>query len=123
MGDIRSEFDSIFRHMTTYKIIVCRACKFAVVPGQIERHLREHHPQVEKGKRNRVAKAGAGLESVAHTKEEVGYPQPTDEPVEGLPVYEDGLRCAGQREGTGMPCGYICRTGYGIQKHCRTSHG
>jgi hypothetical protein len=88
MGDIGSEFDSIFRHMTTHKIIVCRTCKFAVVPGQIERHLREHHPHVEKEKRNRVVKIGAGLESVAHTQEEVLYPQPTDEPVEGLPVHE-----------------------------------
>lgn len=121
MGSALEDFDGIFQHIQQYKIIVCRGCAFAVVPQQIDRHLREHHPQVDKQKRSRIAETGRALEAVAHSKEGVNYPQANEEPVEGLEVFNDGLQCMGQRDG--KPCGYVCRTAFGIQKHCRLEHG
>jgi hypothetical protein len=61
MGSMREDFDGIFRHMQQYKIIVCKTCAFAVVTQQIDRHLREHHPQVDKAKRSRIAATGIAL--------------------------------------------------------------
>ena len=121
MGSMQEDFDGIFSHMQQYKIIVCKACAFAVVPQQIDRHLREHHPQVDKEKRSRIAATGMALEAVAHKKEDVEYPQASEEPVEGLEVFKDGLQCMGQKDGN--PCRYVCRTAFGIQKHCRLEHG
>jgi superfamily II DNA helicase RecQ len=121
MGSVREDFDGIFQHMQQYKIIVCKTCAFAVVPQQIDRHLREHHPQIDKQKRSGVTETGTALEAVAYSKEDVNYPQANEEPVEGLEVFKDGLQCMGQRDG--KPCGYVCRTAFGIQKHCRLEHG
>lgn len=121
MGSAGSDFDSIFQHKQRYKIIICKPCAFAVVPEQIDRHLREHHPQVGKEKRRRIAAIGVALEEVAHSKEEVVYPQANEGPIEGLAVYKDGLLCMGQRDG--KACEYVCRTISGMQKHCRSEHG
>ena len=112
MGSMREDFDGIFQHMQQYKIIVCKTCAFAVVPQQIDRHLREHHPQVDKQKRSRIAAAGTVLETVAHNEGDVIYPEASEEPVEGLEVYGDGVRCMGQQDG--KPCAYVCRTAFGM---------
>jgi hypothetical protein len=96
MGSIREDFDGIFQHMQRYKIVVCKTCAFAVIPQQIDRHLREHHPQVDKQKRSRIAATGTALETVAHNEGDVIYPEASEEPVEGLEVYGDGVRCMGQ---------------------------
>ena len=121
MGSVQEDFDGIFQHMQTYKIIVCKRCVFAVVPQQIDRHLREHHPQIDKQNRSRIVERVRTLEAVADNKEDVEYPQADEEPVEGLEVFKDGLQCMGQQDGN--PCKYVCRTAFGMQKHCRLEHG
>ncbi|KAK4220398.1 hypothetical protein QBC38DRAFT_330062, partial [Podospora fimiseda] len=46
-----------------------------------------------------------------------------DEPaIADLPVWPDGKKCV-LPGADGGPCGYIQRTRYGIQKHCRGAHG
>ena len=121
MGGVQEDFDGIFQHMQRYKIIVCKRCAFAVVPQQFDRHLREHHPQIDKQNRSRIVERVRTLEAVAHNKEDVEYPQASEEPIEGLEVFKDGLQCMGQQDGN--PCKYVCRTAVGIQKHCRLEHG
>ncbi|KAM0714661.1 hypothetical protein Q7P37_009959 [Cladosporium fusiforme] len=91
MASAGSDFDSIFRHKQRYNITICKPCDFAIVPEQIDRHLREHHPRVGKEKRWRIAAIGVALEEVAHSKEEVIYPQANEGPIGGLAVYKDGL--------------------------------
>jgi len=117
MGSVQEDFDGIFQHMQEYKIIVCNRCVFALVPQQIDRHLREHHPQIDKQNRSRIVERARTLEAVAHNKEDVEYPQAGEEPVEGLEVFKDGPQCTGQQDGN--PCEYVCRTAFGMQKHCQ----
>ena len=119
MGSMREDFDGIFQHMQQYKIIIYKTCAFAVVPQQIDRHLREHHPQMDKHTR-RIVATGTGIETVAHNKGDVVYPQASEKPNEGLEVYGDGLRCMEQQDG--KPCTYVCRAAFGIQKHRRLEH-
>ena len=52
---------------------------------------------------------------------DVIYPNPSDLPLDALPVYFDGLKCIGNDD-QGRPCLYICRTPCGIQKHCKEEH-
>ena len=61
------------------------------------------------------------LPELAKVDADVVYPKPTDAPVVGLPVYRDGIRCAG-RTGRGRRCRYVCRTIDGILKHCKKEH-
>jgi hypothetical protein len=51
---------------------------------------------VDKQKRSRIAATGTALETVAHNEGDVIYPEASEEPVEGLEVYGDGVRCMGQ---------------------------
>jgi hypothetical protein len=74
---------------------VCKTCAFAVIPQQIDRYLRKHHPQIDKQKRSGVIETGTALEAVAYSKEDVNYPQANEEPVKGLEVFKDGLQCIG----------------------------
>ena len=87
--------DSIFQHIQQYRMVACGSCAFAAVPQQIDRHLRQHHPQTDEQKRSRIAETGRTLVAVAHSSEEVDYPQGNEEPIAGLEVYT----CVRQRDG------------------------
>ena len=84
MGGVQEDFDGIFQHMQRYKISECKRCAFAVVPQQFDRHLREHHPQIDKQNRSRIVERVRTLEAVAHNKEDVECPQAGEELVKGL---------------------------------------
>jgi hypothetical protein len=57
----------------------------------MDRHLYKHYAQVDKEKRSRIVATGIALEAVAYKKEDVEYPQASEERVEGLEVFKDGL--------------------------------
>lgn len=46
---------------------------------------------MDKEKRRRIAAIGIVLEAVAYKKEDVEYPQASEERVEGVEVFKDGL--------------------------------
>jgi hypothetical protein len=39
-----ADFDTIFEYLTQYRIIQCKSYKYAVVPAQIERYVKDHYP-------------------------------------------------------------------------------
>jgi len=115
-----ADFDKIFEHLTHYRIIRCKSCKYAVVPAQIERHVKDHHPQVVPARRKTISQAATGLPNIAHRPEDVIYPTRNDEPVPGFPVVTDALVCNGQKEG--QPCEYVCAAVRTMQQHCKDLH-
>lgn len=110
-----SGWQELFVHCAEFGVIICRKCRFAVVPVQVERHVKDHHPFVPKQRRISIAQSVNALDGVAHRLQDIRYPAADQEPVANLPVYRDGLQC--------QECGYICRSIQGIQKHSKTQHG
>lgn len=114
-------FNEVFVHQPKYRLIVCKRCKYAVNPAQIRGHITANHSTVTKQERQQIIKFVAGLPQIAHTQDEVRYPDIRSAAVAGLPIYTDGMRCTAIEEG--QPCHYVCRSSYGIATHCRTAYG
>jgi hypothetical protein len=116
-----ANFDANFEHLTQYRIIRCKSCRYAVVPEQVERHMKDHHPQVVPARRREISRAAMSLSNVAHRHEDVVYPNRDDEPVPGFPIITDALVCNGRKEGE--PCEYTCTAIRTMQQHCKDVHG
>ena len=54
------------------------------------------------------------MDQIAFEKDQVSYPGPTDSPIAGLPIFEDGFAC--------KKCLYLCRHRTGMQTHCKEEH-
>ncbi|KAK3617752.1 hypothetical protein LTR22_026629 [Elasticomyces elasticus] len=91
-------------------------------PEHVRAHLQQAHATISKDKRESIARVFAEWRDIARTKEDVQYPHPDEPPIEGLPLYDDGLKCRGT-DATGEACQYVCRTIQGIQQHCKQQHG
>jgi len=111
-----SQFDQSFTYLSEYRVVICKQCQFAVVPGQILRHLRDHHPSLSKEGQGEVIDRFKDIQDIAHAKEDIRYPEPTSAPVPVLPVYTEGFQC------TQAGCQYICQGLKNIQRHYRVEH-
>jgi putative NADH-flavin reductase len=100
------DFHSIFEHLPQFKILRCKSCQYAVVPAQVERHIKDHYLQITAIVRRTIAQTAADLQDIAHRHEDVIYPADSNEPVPGFPIVTSALGCSGQKDG--RPCNYIC---------------
>ena len=105
--------ESIFEVIATYRVVICIECQFAVVPRQVEEHLRKHHRSLSLQRRRILASEALTASNVAQVETDVVYPKIGQPPIDHLPVFFDGLRCLGQDD-QGRDCQYVCRTKYGI---------
>jgi len=110
-------FNQLFQHLPKHRVAVCRQCAIAVPPAQFSTHVRERHPSVSVSVRGEIVAAVKSLADLAWEPEDVLMPKPIERPIEGLPVYRDGITCL--LEG----CWYTCRTIRGMQGHCEGKHG
>jgi hypothetical protein len=116
-----ANFDTNFEHLTQHRIVRCEPCRYAVVPEQVERHMRDHHLQVVPARRKEISQAAMSLPNVAHRHEDVVYPDRDGEPVPRFPIVTDALVCNGLKEG--KPCEYACTAIRTMQQHCKDVHG
>ncbi|KAK1042872.1 hypothetical protein LTR74_018482 [Friedmanniomyces endolithicus] len=116
------DFERDFGVYDQFRIVVCISCQFAVVPSQIREHLRKHHRRFSSEQCSRIFETVNGLRSLARDEPSVVYPPSSHEPIDHLPVFYDGLKSLGQRQ-SGACNGYVCRTVYGMQEHCKGVHG
>ena len=115
------EFNRIFTHKPEFKIIICKACRHAVVPQQIQRHLKDNHPRVQPNKRREIANHTNGMTDVALEHEQVEYPPSNQAPVTELPIHQDGFQCI-HINMDGVICGHVCKGLTNIRRHYRQSH-
>lgn len=114
-------FSQLFDVKLQFGVVICKPCQFAVVPSQIGAHLKAHHPNETPQQRKALQQEVESFSDIAFQKDQVKYPDPTDSPITGLPVYEDGFKCKAQTT-PGIECSYICRSKRGIQQHCKEDH-
>jgi hypothetical protein len=116
-----------FIHFPEQRVVVCSKCKHAVLPSNINTHLRDEDrhnmsPEDRKGVIQEVEKV-AGLIQEKMELNRLSFPPPNHPPI---PVLQeprgDGLKCQLQG-GQGRPCHYIACQLQKIQQHCREKHG
>ena len=109
-------FESLFVHFQNFQIIVCRDCKFAVVPDQIKAHLSQSHQTLTVSTRKGIIEQVEKLDHVAYRSEDVVYPAAEQEAIQELgPVIEQCSQC--------KACGLLRESKKGIEAHCRKEHG
>jgi hypothetical protein len=116
-----NEFDRLFTTYPQYYVTICTRCQVAIIPAQVEEHLGKQYSRLSRQQRYNIANKFHRLYDVALVESDVIYPNPSDPPLDVLPVYFDGLKCTGNDD-QGRPCLYICRTPCGIQKHYKEEH-
>ena len=103
-----------------YRVIICRICRYAVLPDQIHPHLASTKHRISMSKRQMIAAHVMETPNLIQNREqlqrEFQIPQPGQAPVSELPVYRDGFACHD------LGCPFVCREKTGIRKHCQQAH-
>jgi len=86
-----AHWQQVFVHRPGFCIVNCQTCEYAVVPAQVERHVKDHHPFTTKEQRAAITQSIQTLSSVAQHHEAVMYPSGDEPPIASLPVFHDGL--------------------------------
>ena len=112
-----------FVHLRDYRAVICThtSCRYAVLPSNIDTHLRAQH-RMSVGLRREIIAHIMSIPSLIVNEEHLGLvnspnPPPRQPAIPHLPVYSDGLGCSY------IPCPYVCRSRDGVIKHCESVHG
>jgi hypothetical protein len=118
-----------FIHLPEFRVIICKKCKYAVLPSQIDAHFTPQRPYgFVKQERERIVQEVAKVNRLILNEEalkQCEFPFPVDiaEPIPALQAPQtNGLRCTFGFE-RGVTCLYVCGTVQRMQKHSLESHG
>ena len=116
-------FDKNFIHYREYRVIICRTCRYAVIPKQIETHLHHAHSwQVTPKQRRIIREYLFHRVDIAHQSANVQYPSPNHESIPELPIHFNCYRCTWEDE-WGEQCQVCYQSIKNMQKHCKDAHG
>src|SRR6185369_1205307 len=107
-----------FEHLVEYKLAICRECRYAVWPDQVEGHLHDQH-KISRKKAGFVGEIVRDWPGLIRYPSELELPSGVIEPIAQLALYPDGLLC--RRDPT--RCRYIARSAESIRRHWREHHG
>lgn len=103
----QQEPSQLFHHLPKYQVVICTACRYAVPPRAVNRHLKEIHG-VHHSLRPNFVKFVENLD--LRKPEEVTPPDEDDFPIPELPVF-CGLQC------NFVDCGHLCLTEKRMKSH------
>jgi hypothetical protein len=102
----------LLHYLSSYRVVVCKECHYAIQPAAISRHLKELH-HIYRG--DRQVYLDYALQLDLADPEDVVPPEPHQVPVPFLPI-EKGVAC----EAPG--CGHLCVTVKRMKQHWATVH-
>lgn len=116
-------------HLPEFRVIICRKCKYAVLPSHLHSHFTPDRPHgFTKVARQRIVEKVAEIGGLIQDEEELKqckfpFPADTSEPIAALDAPNtDYLRCTFEIEGGSM-CPHVCKTVKKVQEHNRKEHG
>ncbi|KAH7000823.1 hypothetical protein B0J12DRAFT_692848 [Macrophomina phaseolina] len=107
-----------FSHLVEHRLAVCKECKYAVWPDQVEGHLRGKHHRMGQKQAECISDEIRGWHGLIVFPSELEVPDQVEQPITELPLFEDGLRC----QKNPSNCQYICRDKMTMKKHWRKDH-
>ncbi|KAH6674868.1 hypothetical protein B0J14DRAFT_23182 [Halenospora varia] len=105
--------EQLLQYLPTYKVVICSACRYAIQPTAIARHLKEIH-NIQRSNRKPYMQYVSPFE--LDEAEKVRCLEPQDFPVPQLPV-QDGLRCEHPQ------CRHLCVSTKRMKSHWSVEHG
>ena len=94
-----------FYHQPEYRLVICRECRHAVWPDQVEGHLQGKHHRMGRKQAELVSSEVGGWYGLIMFPSELEVPAQVQQPITELPLFKDGLLC---QKDPGN-CRYICR--------------
>ena len=118
-----------FIHLPEFQVIVCKKCKYAVLPSHIDSHFAPARPHgFKKQERQRIQDRIAEINGLIGNEEtlkrcEFQFPPDTSEPIAALAAPRtNGLRCMFEVKEKST-CPYVCNSMQQIQEHSWKVHG
>jgi hypothetical protein len=113
-------------HLPEYRVVVCIECKHAVLPSNVDTHLRDENTHnMPKESRGLVVQEIQKIQGLITSRADLNrlvFPPAGNPPI---PVLQeprtDGRKCQLPNE-AGRPCQYISCHRQMIQEHCRQVH-
>jgi hypothetical protein len=106
-----------FDQLVEYALAVCKECQHGVLPSQIKSHVQRAHPPKRKQAKAIAEEVGSWPGLIQYAGE-LNVPSQVIEPIDQLPVYQDGLMCQMDPD----HCRQIFRSKGVMKKHWRTAH-
>ena len=107
-----------FIHLPQYSVIVCRKCKYAILPSQINTHLSNKKHGYSKEERQAIIQEVAKLPGLIQSEAQLEAFQFPPSIAKAIPELKaakpNGLKC--------QSCAYVVCHRQLIQEHCRTVH-
>lgn len=106
-----------FQHLHEWQVIVCKQCRHAVWPQEVQSHLQGGQHRMSIKRAQAIAMEVREWPGVIHCKTDLIVPNYVYNPIAEIPLYTDGLQCQLEPD----KCSYICRKS--IRQHWVTVHG
>jgi hypothetical protein len=109
----------LFYYLESYRVIICLACSYGILPCEALGHLSSNHRTLSTAQRKELASQARSYPGVFQTREElrdIVYPAPTGPQIPQLRRPKDGAY------GCEL-CPYVCLSLQAIQGHARNHHG
>lgn len=107
-----------FYYQVQYRLVICKECRHAVWPDQVEGHLQGKHHRVGRKQAELIGNEVRDWHGLITSPSELEVPVQVGQPIAELPLHEDGLLC---RLEPGK-CRYIYRNKKGIKNHWSREH-
>ena len=107
-----------FEHLAKYALAVCRECRHGVLPSQIKGHVQRNH-HVKRKEAELIADEVRNWAGLIEYASELNVPSQVIEPIQQLPVYQDGKMCRLDPD----RCRQIFRSERVMKNHWRDIHG
>lgn len=118
-----------FSHLPEFQVVICKKCKYAVLPSCIDSHFAPERPHGLTRKARRQITDGLGRIGGLIKNEEIlksckfPFPADTSSPIAALAAPQsNGFRCT-FHVGEGVTCPYVCGNIRNIRKHSWSEHG
>ena len=107
-----------FEHLAEYQLVICKACKYAVWPSQIQQHYQGSHHKWGRQRAKDLQTAVQSWFGVLQYLIELEVPNRVSAVISALELHTDELQC--QLEFT--QCQYVCRKSRIMIDHLKQKH-
>ena len=110
--------NAYFERLDRFPVVVCRQCRYAVWPDQIEGHLRRAHRHVAHRMARRLGDEVRSWPEIMIYPSQLEVPASIPEPIQQLMIHQQGWQCQLQPP----HCQYVCREFASMDQHWREQH-
>ncbi|KAL8991690.1 MAG: hypothetical protein Q9169_007742, partial [Polycauliona sp. 2 TL-2023] len=105
-------------HLAEYQLIICKKCRYAVWPEQVQKHYQGPNHKWKKRAAIELATSVQSWPGVIQYPIELTVPNRVINVIPILPIYDDGVLC----QINAIQCQYVCRSKKWMIDHCKQKH-